>query len=402
MPPKSTPAAAPKPPVAPHTPSAMLRSRPSAKVAVRIASAAGERIAAPNPCKLRATMSDSSDHERPASSDAVGEDDDAGEEDAAAAEPVAEPPAEQQEAAEHQGVGADHPLQVLLREAEVVLDGRQRDVDDRDVEDGHELHDADQRQCKPFGLRGCGHGVPFDVGLGEPSKVQLALSKLQVAIYKHDAVECEAVAKRYDQYCPIAHALDLVGDRWSLLVVRELVHGPLRYTDIHERLHGCSTNILAARLRDLEAGGIVRRRQLPPPAASTVYELTECGAALRPVLRALAWWGVETLGPPAARRGARPSSGLAREGAVHGRRALGGGVAIEFRVGDEVAHLAGGHVAAGAARGARRRRHDRRGRLLPPAGRPRSRPVSSVDGDAAALDALPRRAASSVTRRSLR
>ena len=106
------------------------------------------------------------------------------------------------------------------------------------------------------------------------------------------------MAKRYDQYCPIAHALDLVGERWSLLVIRELVHGPLRYTDIHERLHGCSTNILAARLKDLEAGGIVRRRHLPPPAASTVYELTECGVALRPVLRALAWWGVETLGPP--------------------------------------------------------------------------------------------------------
>ena len=80
------------------------------------------------------------------------------------------------------------------------------------------------------------------------------------------------MAKCYDQYCPVAHALDLVGERWSLLVVRELLHeGPLRYSDLHARLTGCGTNILAARLKTLEQGGVVRRRQLEPPAASWVY-----------------------------------------------------------------------------------------------------------------------------------
>ena len=82
--------------------------------------------------------------------------------------------------------------------------------------------------------------------------------------------------KGYDQYCPIAHALDLVGERWSLLVVRELMRGPKRYTDLAEAL-GIGTNILAARLRDLEACGVVTKRTLPPPAASRVYELTDYG-----------------------------------------------------------------------------------------------------------------------------
>ena len=108
------------------------------------------------------------------------------------------------------------------------------------------------------------------------------------------------MAKRFDQYCPVAHALDLVGDRWSLLVIRELVHGPKRYTDLVDNLPGIGTNILAGRLRDLESHGLVARRVLPPPAASRVYELTEYGAALRPALRELAMWGARTLGPPAA------------------------------------------------------------------------------------------------------
>ncbi|MFC7494721.1 MULTISPECIES: winged helix-turn-helix transcriptional regulator [unclassified Nocardioides] len=106
------------------------------------------------------------------------------------------------------------------------------------------------------------------------------------------------MAKRYDQYCPMAHALDLVGDRWTLLVLRELMHGPKRYTDLVDRLPGIGTNILAARLRDLEGNGIVGRRVLPPPAASKVYELTEYGRALRPAMRELALWGARSLGPP--------------------------------------------------------------------------------------------------------
>ncbi len=104
--------------------------------------------------------------------------------------------------------------------------------------------------------------------------------------------------KRYDQYCPIACSLGLVGERWTLLVVRELMHGPKRYTDLVDGLHGIGTNILAARLKELEAAGLVERRKLPPPAASTVYELTPTGQQLRPVLHELARFGARLMGPP--------------------------------------------------------------------------------------------------------
>jgi len=96
----------------------------------------------------------------------------------------------------------------------------------------------------------------------------------------------------------MAHALSLVGERWALLVVRELMHGPKRYTDLAQGLPGIGTNILAARLRDLEECGVVEKRRLPPPAASMVYELTEYGAGLNEALYALARWGARSLGPP--------------------------------------------------------------------------------------------------------
>jgi len=104
--------------------------------------------------------------------------------------------------------------------------------------------------------------------------------------------------KRYGQYCPVAHALDHVGDRWELLIVRELMLGQRRYTDLAEALPGIGSNILTSRLRDLESADIVRKTKLPPPWAVTVYELTEHGRALDPVLRALAQWGALTLGAP--------------------------------------------------------------------------------------------------------
>ncbi len=124
------------------------------------------------------------------------------------------------------------------------------------------------------------------------------------------------MSKRYDQYCPVCHALGLVGERWALLIVRELLRGPKRYTDLVEGMPGIGTNILAARLKELEQGGILRKRKLPPPAASTVYELTEYGAELEEPLYALARWGARSL-PPARAEG-RVLSGV---GAQRLRRA---------------------------------------------------------------------------------
>jgi DNA-binding HxlR family transcriptional regulator len=116
--------------------------------------------------------------------------------------------------------------------------------------------------------------------------------------------------KRYDQYCPVCHALGLVGERWALLVVRELLKGPKRYTDLLEGMPGIGTNVLAARLKELEEAGVVRKRKLPPPAASTVYELTEYGQELEEPLYALARWGARSLPPPAKGEEFYPDWGL--------------------------------------------------------------------------------------------
>src|SRR5436305_12956883 len=95
-----------------------------------------------------------------------------------------------------------------------------------------------------------------------------------------------AGARHYDDPCGVARALDVVGERWALLVVRELLFGPKRFTDLRAGLPGLSADVLAQRLRDLEAAGVVRRDTLPPPAASRVYELTPRGAELEPVVLA--------------------------------------------------------------------------------------------------------------------
>ncbi|MFE3448251.1 winged helix-turn-helix transcriptional regulator [Nonomuraea sp. NPDC059194] len=97
--------------------------------------------------------------------------------------------------------------------------------------------------------------------------------------------------RSYQDPCGVARALDLVGDRWALLVVRELMLGPKRFTDLHRDLPGSSQNVLSQRLRELEEAGVVRRRKIPPPAVVWVYELTEWGLGLEPVLTHLGRWG---------------------------------------------------------------------------------------------------------------
>jgi DNA-binding HxlR family transcriptional regulator len=99
--------------------------------------------------------------------------------------------------------------------------------------------------------------------------------------------------KSYNHYCAVAKALDAVGDRWTLLIVRELVsQGACRYTDLMSGLPGIATNLLADRLAFLEENGIVWRESAPPPVAATLYHLTDAGADLKPVLDALGLWGV--------------------------------------------------------------------------------------------------------------
>ncbi len=100
--------------------------------------------------------------------------------------------------------------------------------------------------------------------------------------------------RRYDDACAAAHALDLLGERWALLVVRELFFGPKRFSDIKAGLPGISANVLTQRLEGLEATGIVRRTRLPPPASVPVYELTDWGRESEPIFQALGRWAVRS------------------------------------------------------------------------------------------------------------
>jgi DNA-binding HxlR family transcriptional regulator len=106
--------------------------------------------------------------------------------------------------------------------------------------------------------------------------------------------------RSYGQFCSVARGLDLVGDRWTLLIIRELLlRGPCRYTDLRNGLPGIATNLLADRIRELEAAGLVRREEAPPPVATTLVHLTEAGAALEPAMRAIASWGMRFMAEPA-------------------------------------------------------------------------------------------------------
>ena len=104
--------------------------------------------------------------------------------------------------------------------------------------------------------------------------------------------------RTYGDMCGIARALDVIGERWALLVVRELILGPKRFTDLRAGLPNIGPDVLSQRLRELEAAGLLRRRTLAPPAASRVYELTERGHALEPVLLSLGEWGSAAPIPP--------------------------------------------------------------------------------------------------------
>ncbi|MGX2993761.1 winged helix-turn-helix transcriptional regulator [Streptomyces sp. JNUCC 64] len=151
--------------------------------------------------------------------------------------------------------------------------------------------------------------------------------------------------RSYDQYCAAARALDAVGDRWTLLIARELLAGPRRYTDLHADLPGVSTDMLAGRLKDMEREGIAERRRLPAPAAATVYALTPRGHRLLPVLDALAEWGAPALGAPGPTDAVR-----AHWLALPLRRrltALGGSGVVDVRVDEGEFHVRVGERADG-------------------------------------------------------
>jgi DNA-binding HxlR family transcriptional regulator len=114
--------------------------------------------------------------------------------------------------------------------------------------------------------------------------------------------------KRHDQYCPIAHTLDVLGDRWSLLILRELFFGDQRFVDLRKRLPGISPTLLTKRLQELTKNGLVATVELPPPAARTVYTATARGRETVPIIRAMARFGMKLLPLPRPSTKIRPES----------------------------------------------------------------------------------------------
>ena len=152
--------------------------------------------------------------------------------------------------------------------------------------------------------------------------------------------------RTYGDPCGIARALDAVGERWALLVVRELMLGPKRFTDLRGALPGLSADILAQRLRELEAAGVVQRGVLAPPAASKVYELTDRGRELQPILLALGRWGSRQPFPPGDRELGLDAFVLALPTVFHAGAASRVELTIALHLADQrfVARVSGGEL----------------------------------------------------------
>ena len=154
--------------------------------------------------------------------------------------------------------------------------------------------------------------------------------------------------RSYNQYCAVAKALDVIGDRWTHSH-RPGAAGPggCRYTDLQYGLPGIATNLLSQRLRELEDHGLVRREAAPPPVATTLYDLTDAGRELEPVLRALGRWGVRFMPDPTGGRGIpKPLARLPGVGVPPRRRARRPPAVIEVRTGDQsaVIEMGGGEI----------------------------------------------------------
>jgi DNA-binding HxlR family transcriptional regulator len=165
-----------------------------------------------------------------------------------------------------------------------------------------------------------------------------------------------ASRRRYEDGCAAAHALELVGERWALLVVRELILGPKRFTDLREGLPGISANVLTDRLAELEASAILRRRRLPPPVSAWVYELTEWGQELEPLIREIGRWAARSPSKRADLPMGATSLILSFRTMFSAERAkrLRGSIGLRLGAAEFRGHIAGGvlEIGPGAASGA--------------------------------------------------
>jgi DNA-binding HxlR family transcriptional regulator len=147
-------------------------------------------------------------------------------------------------------------------------------------------------------------------------------------------------SRPYGQYCGVARALELVGERWALLIVRDLTTGPKRFSDLQRGLPKIPSNVLSGRLKDLEQAGVVERRVLPRPSRSVVYDLTGYGRGLECIVLDLAMWGARALGDPRPGEIVHPASLLVGlRAAYRPDAARGVHASIQLRVDDAVVHL---------------------------------------------------------------
>ena len=144
-----------------------------------------------------------------------------------------------------------------------------------------------------------------------------------------------ATTRTYGDGCAIAHGLDLVGERWALLVVRELLLGPKRFTDLKRGLPNASPNVISERLRELERAGVVRRAKLPPPVGSRVYELTDWGRGLEDTVNSLGRWAARSPSPPRDAPIGADSMVLALRARFDADAARGLRAGYELRLGDD-------------------------------------------------------------------
>jgi DNA-binding HxlR family transcriptional regulator len=198
-------------------------------------------------------------------------------------------------------------------------------------------------------------------------------------------------SRTYGQYCGLTRAVELVGERWALLIIRDLLVGPRRFTDLRQGLPRIPTNVLAARLKELEEAGVVRRRALPRPERGVVYELTGYGRDLEDIVLRLGRWGAQSLGDP------RPDEVVTADALVMALRttfqpeaARDLEIGYELRLGDVVVHARVDHGAltAGQAPSPAPTSSSRRGPLLGP-----SWPASSARRGDRGRERSPRRPA---------
>lgn len=186
--------------------------------------------------------------------------------------------------------------------------------------------------------------------------------------------------RTYQQFCPVARSLDVLGERWTLLILRDLLSGPRRYTDLRQGLPGMASNLLATRLAELADADLVERVELPPPAASTVYQLTERARGLEPALLDLARWGLPYLDAPTDDQPLLPH--LARSGLkamVHPGELPAHGLTVAFALDEQLATLV---IEAERPPGSRLLPHDR---LTVVDGLPGTEPDVTVVGSLAVL-----------------